>query len=179
MRSVVCWYTVRDKVVALTVGNAFGVDVDFKKLQLRKLRCFAQTLNVAAQKVYTSNIVNRWVSKITAAVTWMKRSSTAEKLLQKNKQLLSECIMSFWLFRWSKRHTVRGWTSELCLSSRSPATLFNSWCPNTLGLFVSHGEKVCRVVYCHTGHHHRSTYQTVNWEEKVIKVKSKIAMLYC
>lgn len=100
-------FGVRDKVVAVTLGNAFGMDIAIKKLQFRKLRCFAQTLNVTAQKVYTSNAVIRWVSKIRAVVTWIKRSSAAEKVLQEKQQLLSEYMMSYWLsfllFGWSER----------------------------------------------------------------------------
>lgn len=75
-------FGVRDKVVAVTVGNAFGMGIAIKKLQFRKLTCFAQTLNAAAQAVYTSNAVIGLVSKIRAVVTWMKRSSAAENFVE-------------------------------------------------------------------------------------------------
>lgn len=100
-------FGVRDKVVAVTVGDAFCMDVAIKKLRFRKLRCFAQTLNAAAQKVCTSNPVVTLVSKIKAVVTYIKRSSTAEKVLQEKQQLLSEYMksyrLSFLMFRWSER----------------------------------------------------------------------------
>ncbi|XP_045930909.1 uncharacterized protein LOC123986603 isoform X1 [Micropterus dolomieu] len=80
-------FGVLDKVVAMTVDNVFRIAI--KKLQLRKLRCFAHILNLAAQKVYTSNTVARWASKIRAVVVWIKRFSTAQTVLQEKQQLLN------------------------------------------------------------------------------------------
>ncbi|XP_044058674.1 uncharacterized protein LOC122879066 [Siniperca chuatsi] len=80
-------FGVRDKVVAMTVDNAFNISI--KKLQFRMLRCFAHILNLAAQKVYTSNTVARWASKIRAVVEWIKRSSTAQTVLRAKQQLLN------------------------------------------------------------------------------------------
>ncbi|XP_074496307.1 uncharacterized protein LOC141770552 isoform X2 [Sebastes fasciatus] len=82
-------FSVRDKVVAMTVDNAFSMDVAVKKSQFRKLRCFAHMLSLAAQKVYTSNTVTRWAAKIRAVVVWIKRSSTAQTVLQGKQQLLN------------------------------------------------------------------------------------------
>ncbi|XP_039642382.1 E3 SUMO-protein ligase ZBED1-like isoform X2 [Perca fluviatilis] len=81
-------FGVRDKVVAVTVDNAFGMDIAITKRQFRKLRCFARILGRAAQKVYTSNTVTRWASKIRAIVVWIKRSSTAQTVLLEKQQLL-------------------------------------------------------------------------------------------
>lgn len=90
-------YGVRDKVVAMTLDNAFSMDIAIKKLQFRKLRCFARILNLAALKVYTSSTVTRWASKIRSVVVWIKRSLTAQKVLQEKQQLLSEYMISFCL----------------------------------------------------------------------------------
>ncbi|XP_028429117.1 uncharacterized protein LOC114552482 isoform X2 [Perca flavescens] len=81
-------FGVRDKVVAVTVDNTFGMDIAITKRQFRKLRCFARILGHAAQKVYTSNTVTRWASKIRAVVVWIKRSSTAQTVLREKQQLL-------------------------------------------------------------------------------------------
>ncbi len=83
-------FGVKDKVVAVTPSNAFNMDIAIKKLQFRKLRCFAQILNVAAQKVYTSSTVVRWASKMRAVVVWIKRSPTAQAVLQKKQQFYGE-----------------------------------------------------------------------------------------
>lgn len=40
------------KVVAVTVDNAGNMDVAIKRLHILKIRCFAQTSNLAAQKIY-------------------------------------------------------------------------------------------------------------------------------
>lgn len=90
-------FGVRDKVVAMTADNAFSMDIAIKKLQFRKLRCFARILNLAAQTVYTSSTVARWASKIRAVIVWIKRSSTAQKVLQEKQQLFSEYMISFCL----------------------------------------------------------------------------------
>ncbi|XP_041654455.1 uncharacterized protein LOC121517021 [Cheilinus undulatus] len=82
-------FGVERNVVAMTADNAFSIDRDIKKLKFRKLRCFAQILSTAAQKVYTSNTVARWASKIRAAVVWMKSSSTAETVLLEKQKLLN------------------------------------------------------------------------------------------
>ncbi|XP_042342939.1 uncharacterized protein LOC121943484 [Plectropomus leopardus] len=82
-------FGVRDKVVVVTLDNSSSMDIAIKKSQLRKLRCFAQVLNVAAQKVYTSIAVTRWASRIRAVVVWIQRSSTAQKILQEKQQLLN------------------------------------------------------------------------------------------
>nr|XP_046245767.1 uncharacterized protein LOC124059629 isoform X2 [Scatophagus argus]XP_046245768.1 uncharacterized protein LOC124059629 isoform X2 [Scatophagus argus]XP_046245769.1 uncharacterized protein LOC124059629 isoform X2 [Scatophagus argus] len=87
--SVLEEFGVRDKVVAVTVADTFSMDITIRKVQFRKLRCFAQVLNVAAQSVYTSSTVARWASKIRAVVVWIKRSSTAKKVLQEKQQLLN------------------------------------------------------------------------------------------
>lgn len=87
-------FGVRDKVVAMTVDNAFSLDIAIKKLQFRKLRCFAHILGLAAQKVYTSCTVATWASQIRAVVVWIKRSSTAQAVLQEKQQLLSEYMAS-------------------------------------------------------------------------------------
>ncbi|XP_060903078.1 uncharacterized protein LOC132980771 [Labrus mixtus] len=82
-------FGVGGKVVAMTVDNAFSVDRDIKKLKFRKLRCFAQILNGAAQKVYTSNTLVRWASKIRAAVVGMQSSSAAQAVLHEKQKLLN------------------------------------------------------------------------------------------
>lgn len=55
-------FSVKNKVVAIIVDNAANMDVVVKKMSIRKIGCFAHTLNIAAQR-------------IRAMVVWLKRSS--------------------------------------------------------------------------------------------------------
>jgi hypothetical protein len=51
-------FGVFDKVVAVTVDNAANMDVAIKRLQFVKLGCFAHSLNLAAQSLYSSSSVD-------------------------------------------------------------------------------------------------------------------------
>lgn len=53
-------FGVRAKVVAITVDNAANMDVAMKRMQVRKIACFAHVLNLAAQKVYS--IPHQWLN---------------------------------------------------------------------------------------------------------------------
>lgn len=44
---------IMDKIVAVTVDNAVNMDVEIKRLKFIKLGCFAHTLNLGAQCVYS------------------------------------------------------------------------------------------------------------------------------
>lgn len=81
-------FGVRDRVVAMTTDS--DLTVDLKTLQLRKLGCFAQVLNVAAQKVCSSSAVTSWAAKVRGVVVWLSSSSTAQSVLLEKQQLLSE-----------------------------------------------------------------------------------------
>ncbi|XP_038137844.1 E3 SUMO-protein ligase ZBED1-like [Cyprinodon tularosa] len=80
-------FGITQKVVVMTVDNASNMDVAAKKLDILKLGCFAHTLNLAAQKVYSIAAMTRWAAKLRAVIVWMKRSSMA-KVVLKEKQLL-------------------------------------------------------------------------------------------
>lgn len=80
-------FGITQKVVVMTVDNASNMDVAAKKLDILKLGCFAHTLNLAAQKVYSIATMTRWAAKLRAVIVWMKRSSMA-KVVLKEKQLL-------------------------------------------------------------------------------------------
>ena len=88
-----------DKVVAVTVDNAPNMDVAIKRLQFVKLGCFAHTLNLAAQSLYSLNAVTQWTAKIRAIIVWMKRSSMAKIVLREKQDLLSK-LHSFDPFVW-------------------------------------------------------------------------------
>ncbi|TNN01119.1 hypothetical protein fugu_010501 [Takifugu bimaculatus] len=78
-------FGVRDKVVAVTVDN---MDISINSLHIRKLKCFACILNLAAQKVFTCSSVVRWVSKIQAVLAWIKTSLPAQNILQEQQKML-------------------------------------------------------------------------------------------
>lgn len=79
-----------DKVVAFTVDNAANMDVAIKRLRFVKLGCFAHTLNLAAQNLYSLTAVTQRTAKIRAIIVWMKRSSMAKIILQEKQDLLSK-----------------------------------------------------------------------------------------
>ncbi|XP_051811181.1 zinc finger BED domain-containing protein 4-like [Acanthochromis polyacanthus] len=82
-------FKIQDKVVAATVDNAASMSVAVKRLQLLKFGCFAHTLNVAAQKIYTILSVSNWAARVRAVFVWMKRSHMAKIVLKEKQQLLS------------------------------------------------------------------------------------------
>lgn len=53
-------FQINTKVVAATVDNASNMDVALKNLKLLKVGCFAHTLNLAAQKVYSISAITKW-----------------------------------------------------------------------------------------------------------------------
>lgn len=79
-----------DKIVAVTVDNAANMDVAIHRLQFVKLGCFAHTLNLAAQSLYSLAIMSQWIAKIRALVVWIKRSSMAKTVLQEKQAILSK-----------------------------------------------------------------------------------------
>uniref|UniRef100_UPI003AB020EE E3 SUMO-protein ligase ZBED1-like n=1 Tax=Centroberyx gerrardi TaxID=166262 RepID=UPI003AB020EE len=78
-----------EKVVTVAVDNTADMDAALKKLHLIKLGCFAHTLNLGAQSLYTINSVAKWTAKIRDVIVWMKRSSMAETVLQEKQQILN------------------------------------------------------------------------------------------
>lgn len=92
MDSILEEFSVRDKVVAVTVDNVSSVDISTNSLQIRKLTCFASILNLAAQKLFTCSSVVRWVSKIQAIVVWIKNSSLGQNVLQEKQKMFSKCL---------------------------------------------------------------------------------------
>ena len=53
-------FGVKEKVVAITVDYAANMDVGVRRISVRKISCFAYTLNIAAQKIYTIPSITRW-----------------------------------------------------------------------------------------------------------------------
>ncbi|XP_057703650.1 E3 SUMO-protein ligase ZBED1-like isoform X2 [Corythoichthys intestinalis] len=85
MGDILSEFGISDKIVATTVDKAANMD---KRLHVLKLCCFAHTLNLAAQSLYSLNAVTQWVAKIRTIVVWMKRCSMAKVVLREKQQLL-------------------------------------------------------------------------------------------
>lgn len=81
-------YGIFDKVVAATVDNAANMDIAIKRLKFVKLGCFAHTLNLAAQSLYSLSAVTQWTAKIRSIIVWMKRSLMAKVVLREKQDLL-------------------------------------------------------------------------------------------
>ncbi|KAJ8349851.1 hypothetical protein SKAU_G00249810 [Synaphobranchus kaupii] len=82
-------FGIRDKVAAITVDNASNMDVAVKKLHIIKIGCFAHTLNLGAQSLYTITSVAKWTAKIRDVIVWMKRSSMAKTVLREKQHILN------------------------------------------------------------------------------------------
>lgn len=83
-------FQINTKVVAATVDNASNMDVALKNLKLLKVGCFAHTLNLAAQKVYSISAITKWCARLRSIVVWLRRSSMAKIVLREKQQLLSK-----------------------------------------------------------------------------------------
>lgn len=79
-------FGMRGNVAAVIVNNAPNMDEAVKKLHIIKIVCFAQTLNLGAQSLYTITSV----AKIRDVIVWMKRSSMAEPVLREKQHILSK-----------------------------------------------------------------------------------------
>ncbi|KAF3847296.1 hypothetical protein F7725_020324 [Dissostichus mawsoni] len=98
-----------DKIVAVKVDNAANMDVAIHRLQFVKLGCFAHTLNLAAQSLYSLAIMSQWIAKIRAIVVWIKRSSMAKTVLQEKQAILKLPQHSLILdvrTRWNSLHLM-------------------------------------------------------------------------
>ena len=81
------------KIVAVTVDNAGNMYVAMKKLHILKIGCFAHTLNLAVQKIYTVAAIDKWAARIRAVVVWFKRSSMSATTLKEKQQLLGKKLL--------------------------------------------------------------------------------------
>lgn len=86
-------FGVRDKVLAVTAENESSVDILIGSLQIRKLKCFASILSLAAQKAFTCRSVIGWASKMRGVAVWIKTSSSAQNILQEKQKLFSEGLI--------------------------------------------------------------------------------------
>ncbi|XP_049416194.1 E3 SUMO-protein ligase ZBED1-like [Epinephelus fuscoguttatus] len=81
-------FGVRSKVVAVTVDNAANMDVAVRKMGVLKMGCFAHTLNIAAQKLYSVKNIANWSGRIRSVVLWLRRNSLAKPVLKEKQKLL-------------------------------------------------------------------------------------------
>lgn len=86
-------FNVRDKVLAMTAENDSSVDIFISSFHMRKLKCFANILSLAAQKAFSCRGVIGWVSKMRAIAVWIRTSSSARNILHEKQKLLSECLI--------------------------------------------------------------------------------------
>lgn len=82
-----------DKIAAVTVDNATNMNVAIKRLHFIKLACFAHTLNLGAQSVYSVASVAKWTAKIRDAVVWMKRSSMDKDCAQRETVSIPQFVL--------------------------------------------------------------------------------------
>ncbi|XP_034045937.1 zinc finger BED domain-containing protein 4-like isoform X2 [Thalassophryne amazonica] len=64
------------------------MEVAIKKMRVLKMGCFAHTLNIAAQKLYTVKNISSWSGRIHAVVLWLRRNSLAKPVLKEKQKLL-------------------------------------------------------------------------------------------
>ncbi|XP_061743025.1 E3 SUMO-protein ligase ZBED1-like isoform X1 [Nerophis ophidion] len=61
-------FAIFEKIITVKVDNATNMNVATKRLQSVKLCCFAHTLNLAAQSLYSLNSVSQWVASRDARI---------------------------------------------------------------------------------------------------------------
>ena len=81
-------FGVKEKVVAITVDNAANMDVAVRRMSGRKIGCFAHTLNITAQKIYTIPSVARWAGRVRALLVWLKRCTLSKPVLKEKQKIL-------------------------------------------------------------------------------------------
>lgn len=86
-------FGVKSRVAVITVDHASNMNVEVHNLHLIKVGCFAHTLNLGAQSVYTVTSVAKWTSKIRDVIEWMKRSTMAKIVLREKQQILSKNLL--------------------------------------------------------------------------------------
>uniref|UniRef100_A0A1A8LCJ7 Uncharacterized protein n=1 Tax=Nothobranchius pienaari TaxID=704102 RepID=A0A1A8LCJ7_9TELE len=64
------------------------MDVAVQKMKVMKMGCFAHTLNIAAQKLYSLTSIANWSVRIRAVVLWLRRNSLAKPVLKEKQKLL-------------------------------------------------------------------------------------------
>ena len=90
IRNILAEFNIQGKVVALTVDNAANVHVAARSLQVVKIGCFAHSLNLNDQKVYTEP--TKWAARIRAVVVWLRKASLARPVMREKQRLLSMSI---------------------------------------------------------------------------------------
>ncbi len=83
-------FGLREKAIAVTVDNAANMEVAVRQLQIRKLGCFAHTLNLAAQKVYNIPAISKWSARMRDAIVWIKRSPIVKNIFEEKQRLLGK-----------------------------------------------------------------------------------------
>lgn len=92
IRHIMAEFNIQGKVAALTVDNAANMGVAARRLKMLKIGCFAHSLNLAAQKVYTQPAVSNWAARIRAVVVWLRKASLAKPVMKEKQHLLSMSI---------------------------------------------------------------------------------------
>ncbi len=62
--------------------------VAINRLDILKVGCFAHTLNLGAQKIYTDTTIMTWVRRIRNTVVWFKRVTLGKVVLREKQDLL-------------------------------------------------------------------------------------------
>ena len=81
-------YDIKEKVSVITVVNAANMDVAAEKANVKKIGCFAHTLNLAAQKALGNRDVVNWKSKIRSIIAWFRSINMGKVVLKENQKLL-------------------------------------------------------------------------------------------
>ncbi|KAL0962757.1 hypothetical protein UPYG_G00344950 [Umbra pygmaea] len=64
------------------------MDVAVRRMQVMKIGCFAHTLNIAAQKLYSVKAVASWSAGIRDVVVWLRKATLAKPVLKEKQRLL-------------------------------------------------------------------------------------------
>lgn len=157
--------------MALTVDNAANMDMAVRQLQIIKLGCFAHTLDLGAQKVYTISTLSKWTGRIRDAVVWIKRSSIMTTVFKEKQRVLGKklnCSTSLFQHHSDRSNLIHIYFNRFFICFKPAWPFHYPGCKDRLELSFSHGRKICGAVSSHTSSLLRPTSQKAHEERQVM-----------
>ncbi|KAL2089183.1 hypothetical protein ACEWY4_016082 [Coilia grayii] len=82
-------WDIKDKDPVLATDNAANMAIAAELAKLMHVRCFAHTLNIAAQRALKTTAVSRLLGRIRQIVSFFRKSTLASHILQEKQKLLN------------------------------------------------------------------------------------------
>jgi hypothetical protein len=86
-------YSLLVRNVTVTTDNAANITAAMNIIGLTNIRCMAHTLNLACQKALKISAIDRILGKVRRVVSFFRRSTTANNMLQKTMTQMSMQVL--------------------------------------------------------------------------------------